>query len=190
MLPLLLLAAALAASPALRPAVDPATQARLDAGEIVMLAPTATATARALVEIDAAPSRVWQVISDPAHLRASTRTVQTLTVHSDQTGPDGVREQRLGYVIKVGLGHVRYNVIRRYDLAQGRMTFTLDPTRDNDIAATEGLWTLHPTADGGTLFVYEARLDSGRPIPAFIQDELTEQSLKRFLSYVQQVAPQ
>lgn len=180
------MATALAAPPTL----DPGTQASLDAGQIVMLPPSATATARALVEIDAAPPRVWEVISDPAHLRASTRSVKTLTVHSDQTAADGVREQRLGYVLKVGLSEVRYNVIRRYDLANSKMTWTLDPTRENDIAATDGLWTLHPTADGDTLFVYEARLDSGRAIPAFIQEELTEQSLKRFLSYVQQVAPQ
>ena len=185
-LPFLFLATALAAAPTL----DPGTQSLLDAGEIVMLSPSATATARAAVEIDASPGRVWQVISDPVHLRASTRSVKTLTVHSDQTGADGVREQKLGYVLKVGLGEVRYNVIRRYDLARNRMTWTLDTTRENDIAATEGLWTLHPTGDGDTLFLYEARLDSGRAIPAFIQDELTEQSLKRFLSYVQQVAPQ
>lgn len=180
------MAAALAAPPPL----DSATQASLDAGGIVMMPADAGATARAMVKIQATPDRVWQVISDPVHIRSSTRSVKQLVVHQDQVRADGKREQHLGYTLKVAFTEVHYNVIRVYDFDAGHMTWTLDDSRDNDIVATDGRFALSPTADGGTLFVYEVRLDSGRKLPSWLQDELTESSLKRFLIYVQDVAPQ
>lgn len=185
---ILMLGAVLAAPPPL-PALDAATWTLLDAGEIVMLPDERGAATRALVKIAAPPERVWDVVSDPAHIRSSTRSVKRLDVHMDTLRPDGVREQRLGYVLKVAFSEVQYNVIRLYDTDAGTMTWTLDDSRDNDILATTGSFTLNATADGGTLFSYEARLDSGHSLPRWIVNELTESSLKRFLVYVQDVAP-
>ncbi|NOY27162.1 MAG: hypothetical protein GXP62_14940 [Oligoflexia bacterium] len=186
---ILMLGAALAASPP-PPALDLATQSLLDAGEIVMVSDPGDGATRAMVEIAAPPGRVWEVVSDPDHIRRSTRSVKRLDVHMDTLRVDGIREQRLGYVLKVAFSEVQYNVIRLYDLDASTMTWTLDDSRDNDIVATTGRFTLYPTADGGTLFSYEARLDSGHRLPRWIVNELTESSLKRFLVYVQDVAPE
>jgi len=189
---LLLTLAAPAAPPLVsRPPVSASDQARLDAGEIVMLPSAADrGGARALVEIAASPTRVWQIVADPVHLQASSRSVRSLQVYRDQTDTAGIREQGLAYVVKVAFSDVHYNVLRRYDLAAGRMTWVLDNDRANDIAATTGTFSTWPTDDGGTLFSYDARVDTGHAMPAWIQDELTEAGLKRFLGYLQRVAPQ
>lgn len=177
------------AAAAPRPTVTATEQAALDAGEVVVR-PSEGLTARALVEIAAPPPVVWKIIADPTHLRASSKTVRELTVHQDGVRSDGIREQRLGYVIKVAFTTVRYNVVREYGADGTWMRWTLDDSRENDIVSTEGSFRTWPTADGGTLFAYEVTADSGRSIPSFIREELTESSVKRFLHYLQETAPQ
>ncbi len=187
MLGLLLLLLTAFAAPAM-PTLDAETRALLAQGEVVVLpaAPGSTA-ARALVRIDSTPDRVWKILSDPQHLQASSRSVKSLTLYKDEVRPDGKREQRLAYVLKVALSEVRYNVVRVYDIDQGRMTWTLDPDRDNDLVATDGSFTIWKDGDG-ILFGYEATVDSGRNVPQWILDELTQASLKRFMRYVQEAA--
>ena len=186
MLPLLIGLAALAA-PA-PPTLDAATRARLDQGEIVLRQAADSSQVTALVHFPGPPARVWDIIADPVHLKASSGAVQTLEVYCDRVRPDGQREQCLGYVIKVAFMEVEYNVIRVYDLDQGVMTWTLDRSRDNDIVDTTGTFTTWPEADGGTLFSYQVNLDSGRSVPEFIARELREASVKKFLTYVQRVS--
>ena len=101
-----------------------------------------------------------------------------------------MREQGLSYVVKIAFSVVHYNVLRRYDLAQGCMTWVLDNRRDNDIAATTGTFCTWPIDSGRTLFSYDAQIDTGRSLPGWIQDELTEAGTRRFLAYLQRVAPQ
>lgn len=172
------------------PSLDPAGQAMLDQGEVVMLpAPAASgASARAVVRVGAPPDEIWTIVSDPAHLQAAASGVRSLTVTRDVTLPDGRREQHLSYVVRVGLSDVRYSVIRIYDFADGRMTWTLDTTVDNDISATDGGFTLWPQPDGSTLFGYDIVVDSGRNLPRWILDHLTESGIKRFMRYVRDVA--
>jgi hypothetical protein len=181
-LPLLLLGLALA-SP-----LDPAVRASLDAGEVVIL-PRQEGTVRAVARVAAPPEVIWRIVSDPQHIRASSPTVKELLVRSDGPGADGLRQQRLGYTVKAGWSEVRYNVVRIYDPGAGEMRWSLDASQDNDIKATDGRFALSADPAGGTLFTYELRVELGKAVPAWIQAELTESGIKRFLEYVQLTAP-
>ncbi len=181
-MPLLLLGLAFASPP------DPAARASLDAGEVVIL-PRQEGTVRAMARVQASPEVIWRIVSDPHHIRASSPTVKELLVHSDAPRGDGLRQQLLGYTVKAGWSEVRYNVIRVYDPAGGEMRWTLDGSRDNDIQATDGRFALSADPAGGTLFTYELRVELGKAVPAWIQAELTESGIKRFLEYVQLTAP-
>lgn len=167
--------------------VDPALRPALEQGQVLLL-PRSGETVRAMALVPAAPARIWEIVSDPAHLRASSPSVRELMVRQDAPGPDGLRTQRLGYRVKVGLGEVRYNVVRVYDPAKGEMRWSLDPSEQNDIKATDGRFVLRPDESGQTLFQYELRVDTGKPVPGFIQAELSEAGIKSFLQYVQRVA--
>lgn len=182
-IPLLLLGLALASTP------DPTTRAALDAGEVVIL-PRQAGTVRAMARVQATPEVIWRIVSDPVHIRASSSTVKELLVHSDGPGTNGLRTQLLGYTVKAGWSEVRYNVIRIYNPAAGEMRWSLDSSRENDILATDGRFALSADPAGGTLFTYELRVELGKTVPAWIQAELTESGIKRFLEYVQQKAPQ
>ncbi len=190
MLSLLLtwVSAAVAAPPP--PALDAAQQRVLEQGDVVLLPVSGGggAQASALMRVDASPDEIWSIVSDPRHLQASASGVKSLTLTRDDALADGRRQQHLSYVVKVALSEVHYSVVRTYDFSDGRMTWTLDPTVDSDIQATDGAFTLWPQPDGSTLFGYDIRLDSGRKLPRWLLDELTEASLKRFLRYVRDTA--
>lgn len=168
------------------PGLTAEQRAALDQGEILVVASAGQGMAsQAWARIDAEPTAIWDLVSDPEHLRASSGSIKELVVNGERTLADGRVEQRLGYVIQAGFTDIRYSVIRVYDRAANRMSWTLDPAFDSDIQATNGVFTLYPQPDGSTLFRYQIAVDSGRSVPEWIQQHLTTSGIKRFLRYVQ-----
>ena len=65
----------------------------------------------------------------------------------------------------------------------------LDKAKDNDIKWTEGSYSTWPGRKRGhTIFLYKARIETGKAIPKWLEEDLTESSLKKYLVYVKEVA--
>jgi hypothetical protein len=65
---------------------------------------------------------------------------------------------------------------------QGRITWRLDPTREQEFDRVEGVWQIVPLESGdGCLAEYRVLLDSGRWIPGFVEEMLTRRSLPDLL---------
>jgi ribosome-associated toxin RatA of RatAB toxin-antitoxin module len=64
---------------------------------------------------------------------------------------------------------------------EGSITWVLDRTVKNDIADSTGSWQIVAITDGRTLASYHARLDTGRPVPHFVEDLLTRRSLPKVM---------
>lgn len=79
--------------------------------------------------------------------------------------------------VKVLWKKIIYHVLQTNDNATHTMTFTLDKSQKNDIAATDGQWVLRPYGEGKCLAVYSLALDTGMPVPRFIQNMLLNQDL-------------
>jgi hypothetical protein len=80
---------------------------------------------------------------------------------------------------------VRYTVINTLDPVTGRMGFVLDESATHDIGGTRGSWQLTPLADGReTLLSYRAWVDTGRHLPAFVQQYLLRRSLPDLIAGV------
>ena len=82
--------------------------------------------------------------------------------------------------VKVLFVNVRYQVVNTLDPRAGSVSWTLDDTVANDIAATAGAWELVPVA-GRTLVQYRNVLDTGRPVPGAIERLLLERSLPQMI---------
>lgn len=61
---------------------------------------------------------------------------------------------------------------------QGRITWRLDPTREQELERVEGAWQITPLGSrDGCLVEYQALVDAGRGIPRFVEEMLTRRSL-------------
>jgi ribosome-associated toxin RatA of RatAB toxin-antitoxin module len=82
----------------------------------------------------------------------------------------------VNFKIEVAFVKLSYYLTHKVDRANGVITWTLDKTKKNDIAGTDGFWGLKPYKDG-TIVYYTVSVDTGRAVPKTIEDYLTKRDL-------------
>jgi hypothetical protein len=182
---------AFAGRPAL-PTLAAKEQARLDEGKLVLLSKAGRAEGErmvtGLIKVDAPAALIWKIVLSNAHIAASSKAVQEVTTYHDKT-VGGVRDLRLAYLLKVGWTEIRYHSARKYRAAEQYLTWVLDKDKPNDIEWTQGSYSTWPAANSGsTIFLYEAQIETGKAIPKWLEEHLTESSLKKYLVYIKDVA--
>lgn len=190
---LMLLAPSLAAAerPTL-PTLAASEQARLDEGKLVLLSKAGRAEGErmvtGLIKVDAPAAVVWKIVLSNTHIAASSKAIQQVTTYHDETA-GGVRDLRLAFVLKVGWTEIRYHTAREYRAAEGYLRWVLDKDKPNDIEWTEGSYSTWPAAkSGSTIFLYEAKIETGKAIPKWLEEHLTESSLKKYLVYIKEIS--
>jgi uncharacterized protein YndB with AHSA1/START domain len=128
--------------------------------------------------IRGSPQQVWTVLTEferrPEFI-AATKDVRVLQV-------DGNRVW-IAEHLRVLLVNVRYSLINTLDPESGLMSWVLDKSVPHDIADTTGAWQLVPLAGGAqTLVTYRAWIDTGRPVPGFIESFLVKRSLPQVIN--------
>lgn len=190
-LALALPSSALAERPTM-PTLNAKQQKRLDEGKLVLLTDRSGGEGNALVtgilKIAQTSDKIWPVVLSNDHIVASSKSIKEVNTYKDET-TGGVRDLRLAYLLKVGWSEIRYHSSRRYYAAEGYMTWVLDKQEENDIEWTEGSYSTWPGPDAGsTIFLYKAKIDTGKKVPEWLEEELTESSLKKYLLYVKKIA--
>ena len=138
-----------------------------------------------IIEIEASYDRIWKHLINFESIPESSPAVKEASRYLDKPGAQGSQIVDTRYLLKVGWISVVYNV--HHDLFPDKyyLVWTLDPTRANDIVKTDGSFSLWPGSSPGKVrFLYNTSVDTGRNIPDWIEEELTESSLKRFILYV------
>jgi ribosome-associated toxin RatA of RatAB toxin-antitoxin module len=139
-------------------------------------------TAEASGIIERAPDKVWDVVTDvesrPKYVPGN-KEVRILRVEGNRIWTS----QHL----RVLLTNIHYGLITTLEPERGLLRFVLDREVEHDIADTRGSWQLAPLNDAReTLVRYRAWVDTGRPIPGFVQAFLTRRSLPRLVEGVRQ----
>jgi len=75
---------------------------------------------------------------------------------------------------------VVYHIKHYFNRAGGTMTWELDKAQKNDIRETTGSWYFQPYKNGCLAF-YSVTLDSGHPIPGWLEDYMTKRDLPNIL---------
>jgi len=126
------------------------------------------------------PGQVWSVVTDfesRPHYVSNTKEVHITRI-------EGARvwvAQRL----RILLTSIRFAVICTLDPEHGSVRWTLDQNAEHDIAGTTGSWQLVPVANGRETFVsYRAWIDSGRPVPGFIENFMLKRTLPGLIAGV------
>lgn len=122
-------------------------------------------------------AEVWGVLADFESRPEFTPGLEE--VHVVRTEGDRVW---LKERVKVWWFSVRYQIIGTLKPALGAMTWVLDKSAPHDIADSRGSWQLAPLPDGErTLIRYRAHIDTGKPVPHFVEAFLTKRSLPKIV---------
>lgn len=84
----------------------------------------------------------------------------------------GVKE-----TLRILFKKIQYYILQTYDEKAGTLTWRLDKSKKNDIKDTTGSWTIKPYGKDRCLIDYSVVVDSGIPIPKFIENFLFNRDL-------------
>lgn len=176
------------------PSLTDKEEARLDKGKLVLRTQRAekdgSGRVTGVIEIQAGIEDVWKLLTKFELVPVASKAVKEATRYDDQTqagatsGSVGIR-----YMVKVAWVEIVYYLHHDLSSEQHFLHWTVDKSYENDIVKTDGSYSLWPGSKPGTVrFLYITEVDTGRNIPAWVEEELTESSLKRFLVFVKKRA--
>lgn len=179
-----LLVSALWAAAAMEVKARPLSEAelaRIEAGEVILESNTvrdakgnARATGLAIGFIPAPKDKIMDTILDYPSYPEFMPRVKTITL----TGEG--EHQAVNYTIKVLMLNIKYTMTHQVDREAGTIQFSLDKTKKNDIADSQGFWALKPHKNG-TVIYYSVLVDTGMAVPKKIEDYLTKKDLPNIL---------
>ncbi len=178
------------------PVLTDKERSRVDDGKVAVISEhdrssgdSTLATVTGLVEIAAPVERIWEILLSRQHLVDSSSVVKSVA-HYGETSDDGDHYSfGLKFELKVAFSTLDYWVRRDLHRKDGYLTWLIDSGQPNDLKYTEGSYSVFPSPNEGRLWlVYRARIQSGKAIPAWLEEDLTEGSLKTYLAYVKEHA--
>jgi len=141
-------------------------------------------TITGVIEITGSPAEVWSVLLDFESIPESSGAVKEANRYADDKGSPH-RVINMQYVVKVAWVTITYHIHHDYFADQGYLVWTLDDSKENGIQLTIGSFSTWPGSKPGTTrFLYKTRVDTGRNIPDWVEEDLSEGSLKSYIKYV------
>ncbi len=172
------------------PTLSEKEEARLRDGKLVMTTQVAdgAGAVTGVIEIDATPAEIWKILVNFEGLPESTPNIKEVDRYTDKA--EGAKRLiDIGYMLKVAWVEIRYWVHHDYFPDQQYLVWMLDASKPNEIAATTGSFSTWPgSAPGKTRYLYITSVDTGRSIPDWVEEDLTESSLKKYMTFVKKKA--
>jgi hypothetical protein len=124
------------------------------------------------VEIAAPVDVAWRVLVD---FRAWPRFVPGLKrIGVEERGEQSVALRHETESVGVA---VDFTAVTSVDAERHRLALVLDESAANDIAAMRASWELTALPSGGVRVVLRSAIDSGRPVPGWIERRMVRQQL-------------
>lgn len=125
----------------------------------------------AAIEVVATRDSVWTVLTD---FDAWTQTFPEIErVDVRRLNDDRVE---VAHATSSFGWKVRYTAVHHLEPERGRIDIALDSSYPHDIADLRGRWQLSEARDGATRIELWLRVDSGLPIPGFVERRLVSRS--------------
>ncbi len=140
-----------------------------------------------IIDIDATPAEIWTILLDFESIPETSSAMKDADRYFDDKGSPH-RVINVKYLVKVAWIEIIYHVHHDYFADQGYLVWSLDPGKENGIAATDGSFSLWPGSNGRTRFLYSTLVDTGRNVPDWVEEDLSEGSLKSYIKAVKKRA--
>lgn len=156
---------------------------RLDAGEVVVkderyttVGGTRAAKIRAYCVINKPPEAAWVVMLDYHKFDEFIPRLEKVQVLERTKDTMKVTE-----IVSAVFRTVRYTLNLEFQRAQRIVRWTLDKSREHDIADTSGAWEFLPDGPGKTIVRYTITVNAGTFLPKFVEDYLIKNGLSETL---------
>ena len=137
-----------------------------------------------LIEIKATPAEIWTILLDFESIPETSGAMKSADRYEDTTA-GASRVVGVEYLVKVAWVEIIYSVHHDYFAAQNYLVWTLDPNKTNGIESTVGSFSTWPgSTPGTTRFLYRTSVDTGRKVPDWVEEDLSEGSLKSYIKAV------
>ncbi len=142
-----------------------------------------------IIEIDADIDEVWKLLVKFELVPRASKAVKEADRYLDKAGAGSSRTVGIRYLVKVAWVDITYHIHHDIFADEHYLHWTLDKEKKNEIEKTDGSYSLWPGSSPGKVrFLYITEVKTGRNIPEWVEEELTESSLKRFLMFVKKRA--
>lgn len=125
----------------------------------------------AFVDVDAPPATVLDAVMDLEARKADNSSIDSIEIYMREGEKLGAK-----WTLTVMGSTIVFHAIYECHRAEGYCTYALDPTKENDLVASEGHYVVLPHATG-TRLVYASRTDTGRSVPGWIKRWIAGSSL-------------
>jgi len=176
------------------PSLSDGQQADIQAGKVVVYAQKDgdnpdIATATGIVEIRTTVQEIFDILASEYHSENASKAMKDCTINADERLGPAHRRLVVTYLMKVGPADIQWTVTRDLYEDQGLLVFEINDEYDNDIAWTQGYYAMfRGQTDEHVIIVYVSNLDTGRRIPRWLEEDLTQGSLRRYLKYLKTAA--
>jgi len=141
-----------------------------------------------IIEVNASPEAIWKILLHFESIPQSSKAMKEADRYFDDKGA-AHRIINMRYMLKVAWIEIVYHVHHDYFPSKNYLVWALDSAKDNGIEATFGSFSTWPgSAPGMTRFLYRTKIDTGRSIPEWVEEDLSESSLKSYIKYVKKKA--
>jgi uncharacterized membrane protein len=125
-----------------------------------------------MVIIDRPADEVYDRICNLTDQHEYMPRVTSMTQYTESDNPMGQY-----FTLKVAFKTINYHILVRYDDEKRFLTWHLDDSRENDIAATTGFWYFKPWGDDKCLAVYHVYADTGMRLPKWLANWLMRRDM-------------
>lgn len=137
---------------------------------------TSGARIKAYCVINRPPDAVWAIMLNYQKFAEFMPRLEKIEVLKKTQGTMKVTE-----TVHVPLGVIVYTIDLIFTPAQRTVSWTLDKSRQHDIADTSGTWEFLPYSQGRTMLRYTTTVDSGMFVPRFLEDAMIKKDLSNAL---------
>jgi uncharacterized protein YndB with AHSA1/START domain len=149
---------------------------------LALVAASAPVSASALqavedaVELAAPAELVWRVLTDFASWPRFVSGLKGITIEGRAEGRVALRHEteKMGFAIG-------FTAVTRMDPVLYRLELALDESAVNDVAAMQATWQVTPLEHGRVRVQFRSSLDSGRPVPGFVERRVLRESVAETL---------
>jgi len=133
-----------------------------------------SARIRAYCVINKSPTAVWAIMLNYHQFGEFMPQLESIEVLEKTQSTMKVTET---IQVPFPFSSISYTLDLLFTPTQRSVSWTLDKSRKHDIADTFGTWEFFPYGQGKTLLRYSTTVDTGLPVPRFLEDFMLKSAL-------------
>ncbi len=142
-----------------------------------------------ITEIAGKPDDIWRAAMAFDVITQHNQVMQEVEVYRTFSPTAGHKVVDVRYHMRIFGKNIHYSIHHDFFTSQDLLRWNLDPSKDHDVNLIDGKITTRPGRNPGTtMMVFTSKIETGKPLPGFVEAHLTKTALKDYLSFLKLLA--